>query len=529
MTMRRRGWLAVCAALLLLAACNEEQPPAAVLRSVTLPEKSVVIPENGSVQFAFIVDEPGYQFDLKEEVVLYMATGPKAYPSEVSLVEVLPGTEEGHYIAVIADNGIRNDYVLSLLIGIRTFGGTFLFSEPFACKGEMGGIEVLAPDTGLPVIYVDTEGGAAIVSKENFVKATLSLREPGSRERSEPLSCSIRGRGNTTWSWPKKPYLIKLDSKASLLGMPAHKRWVLLANFMDRTMMRNLVAMRVSSMTSLDWTPRCRSVELVLNGKIVGNYLLIEQVRVDKNRVPVGDDGWLIESDFHYDNEVQWIDPHGRCVQMSGGIPFGIKNPDPDDITAEQVAEIKKYISDTAEALYGDAFADPLKGYARFIDVDSFVDYWIVFEVMGNHELGNPGSVFYHRKAGSRLKAGPCWDFDWGVLSYNANPAAKTGLLNRDACWYRRLFDDPAFRSRVKTRYQELLPQLQTVPAYIDSLETVLDASATLNFSKWNPAQDASMNGGSIINGDENLSFHSAVARLKSIYQERLTVIQANL
>ena len=102
-----------------------------------------------------------------------------------------------------------------------------------------------------------------------------------------PLSCSVRGRGNTTWTWPKKPYLVKLDSKASVFGLPAHKRWILLANFMDRTMMRNLVSMKVASLTSLAWTPSCRPVELVLNGSHMGNYLLIEQVRVDKNRVDV--------------------------------------------------------------------------------------------------------------------------------------------------------------------------------------------------------------------------------------------------
>ena len=146
---------------------------------------------------------------------------------------------------------------------------------------------------------------------------------------------------------------------------------------MDRTMMRNLVAMKVSSMTSLAWTPRCHSVELVLNGVHQGNYLLIEQVRVDKNRVNVGDDGYLFESDFHYDNEIQWMDWHGRCVQFSDGIPFGIKSPDSDDITPDQIQTGKDIIARTAKAIYGSDFRDPEKGYAAYIDVDSFIDYWI--------------------------------------------------------------------------------------------------------------------------------------------------------
>jgi spore coat protein CotH len=260
--------------------------------------------------------------------------------------------------------------------------------------------------TGLPVVFVNTEGGKAIQSKEEYVNATVQIVGTESLDGLDAVSCQIRGRGNTTWTWPKKPYLVKLDEKQHLFGMHKHKRWVLLANFMDRTLMRNLVSMKVSSMMSnLAWTPGCQPVELVLNGKHVGSYLLIEQVRVDNHRVNItemaktdnaGDTvtgGYLLELDFHYDNKYQWMDYHGSCNQFWNGIPFSVKYPDEDDLTTQQYAYIKKYVSDAATALYGDSFKDPVSGYAKYIDVDSFIDYWIVFEVMGNHELGNPGSV----------------------------------------------------------------------------------------------------------------------------------------
>ena len=396
--------------------------------------------------------------------------------------------------------------------------------------------------TGLPVVTLTTERGQGVHSKTEYVGATLQINGEGV---TVPVSatCSVRGRGNTTWNWPKKPYLIRLDSKASLLGMPKHKRWILLANFMDRTMMRNLVAMKVASLTSLDWTPRCEPVELVLDGKHVGNYLLIEQVRVDKDRVPVTEmtpqdnegeavtGGYLLELDFHYDNEVQWKDPHGKGNEpgFEKSIPFGVKYPDPEDITPAQLKYIKQYVYDTAEALYGPQFRDPQKGYAAYLDVDSFIDYWIVFEVMVNHELGNPGSVFFHKDRNGLLKAGPCWDFDWGVLSYFWSPVAMTGLVNRRAIWYQRLFEDPAFSAKMKARFQELLPALQTVPAFIEETQKRLRPSAELNFKMWNPADDAWIHDGKIINGDENLSFDKAVERLKDIYENRLKVIQENL
>ena len=322
--------------------------------------------------------------------------------------------------------------------------------------------------------------------------------------------------------------------------MNKHKRWVLLANFMDRSLMRNLVSMKVASLTSLAWTPGCVPVEVVLNGKHQGSYLLIEQVRVDKHRVNITEmkpednagealtGGYLLELDFHYDNEFQWTDPRGHCDGMSRGIPFAVKSPDPEEITLSQKNYIKNYIAEVASTIYGENFADPENGYAKYLDVDSFVDYWIVYEVMCNHELRNPGSVFFHKDRGGKLTAGPCWDFDWGILSFYTS-AGETRLVNGKAIWYERLFQDPVFAEKVKTRFYELLPQLETIPDYMDECEALLTESAKLNFKLWNPADDRSQNGGNIINGDENLTFHEAVERLKYNYKKHLQVIQAQL
>lgn len=538
-----RLWLLLAG--LCLTACAGKEPvpePEPVLKSVSVAVNSVALSAGGSATVAFSVQEPRFSFNCDvassaSQVALMAAGG--TTPSAFSLVEVVPGEEAGTYSATLKDNRKEKVYELQVCLAIAQYDPltrqrSYVTSSYFQVRSEAQnpppGKEYLG--TGLPVVYVNTENGRSITSKTEFLTASLQIWGADTYEDFENLSCSIRGRGNTTWWWPKKPYLIKLDKKEKLFGLPKHKRWVLLANFLDRTLMRNQVSMKVSSFTSLAWTPHCVPVELVLNGKHQGTYLFIEQVRVDDDRVAISEeDGFLLESDFHYDNEVQWMDPHGGCVQFGpqGGIPFGVKFPDPEDLTDAQLTYIKQYVYDTAEALYGSDFDDPEKGYARYLDVDSFIDYWLVFEVMGNHELGNPGSVFYHKDSGGKLVAGPCWDFDWGVLSYRTSPQARTGLLNRNAVWYKRLFDDPAFRKRVRDRYQELLPQLKTIPAYIDACEEQLEASAQLNFKMWDPAEDASMNGGSIINGDENLSFHQAVVRLKQIYEERLKVIEDNL
>ena len=396
-----------------------------------------------------------------------------------------------------------------------------------ACARQVGREVPPLPDTGLPILELSLSGDASGM-KSGFVPAVLRVLEPGENGEGDSLGCALKLRGHTTRAWPKKPYTLKLNADAPLLGMPAGSRWVLLANFCDRTLMRNMVAFRVASLTSLDWTPSCVPVELVLDGRHLGTYLLAEQVRVEPGRLDLEPDGgFLLELDFHGSDEVGWTDPHGACVKLRKGIPFGIKYPS--NPSQSELKYIRDYVAEAAEVLYSDDFADTDKGYAAYLDVPSFVDYWLVFELMINHELGNPGSVYMHKDAGGKLVAGPCWDFDWGTLSYNFSPQARDGLVNRDAIWYARLFDDPVFAAAVLERFRELLPELRGITAYIDECERALAASAKLNFEMWDPSDDRSQNAGRLVNGDENLGFGEAVHRLREIWDERLEVIENNL
>ena len=413
----------------------------------------------------------------------------------------------------------------------RRFGFLFaLILVTVSCRKDdvPSGPDAL-PDTGLPVVCIDTEGGRAVESKAINYPASVKIIGAGVYDGLETAGCTVRGRGNTSWSWPKKPYRLDFPDRVPLLGMPAGRHWVLLANFPDRTLMRNLVAMKVASLTSLAWTPRCVPVELVMNGRHAGSYLLIEKVEVDAERVDVSQDGgYLLESDFRFDNEVQWIDHHG-ISRLVTGIPFAIKYPSPDDLTRAQEEFVRQYVADAASALWSDGFEDPETGYAAWIDVDSFIDYWLVFEIMGNPELSNPCSVFYHMAAGGKLAAGPCWDFDICLRSLGTSVQEWTGFVNRYAVWYARLFKDPAFADRVRERFLELLPKLLEVADYIDGCHQLLAASAELNFAMWNPASDRWMNFGLPINGDESLSFDEAVTRLREVYLRRLEMLKNNL
>ena len=128
-------------------------------------------------------------------------------------------------------------------------------------------------ETSLPKVYITTPNGVGITSKEDWLKdGNIRIVDENGDEVLN-ASSSFKGRGNSTWTYPKKPYAIKLDKKAEVLGMPKHKRWVLLANWKDRTLMRNAVAFEMARVC-MDWTPRGRFVELYLNGIHQGNYYL---------------------------------------------------------------------------------------------------------------------------------------------------------------------------------------------------------------------------------------------------------------
>lgn len=380
--------------------------------------------------------------------------------------------------------------------------------------------------TGLPVMWIETPGKQPVTSKEEWVKnSTMHLDGAGRFDDLEEVSLSIRGRGNSTWEWPKKPYNLKLDSKASVLGMPKHKRWCLLANYMDRTLLRNRIAYYLAGQTSLAWTPRCEFAEVFLNGQHLGQYLVAEHIKVDENRVDITEmtpadnsgeavtGGYLMELDFHFDNVWQW--------HTAFGVPFSVKSPDEEELTQEQFAWIKTHITEVEQSLYGDGFADPVTGYRRYLNEESFVDYWLVYELTVNHELANPGSVYLHKDRGGRIFAGPVWDFDWGTFSYNASPAAQYGLFMTHAWWYRRLFEDEGFRRKAAERWQTLKPRFLTALDYIESQRADIARSAAVNFAKWTISTDT--------NGDERLAYDEAVARMRRILDERIAIVDREL
>ncbi len=185
-----------------------------------------------------------------------------------------------------------------------------------------------------------------ITSKDIWLEGTEIFITNAGEENTLFENAQIRGRGNSTWECPKKPYAIKLDKKAEVLGMPKHKRWVLLANYFDKSCLRNSIAFEIARRSSgLEWTPRGYHVDVVLNGVMLGNYYLCEQIKVDENRVNLNE-GYLLELDKHFDEVNKFYSPIRNK-------PFMIKEPDEDELTTEQFSYIQNYVSTIETALYG--------------------------------------------------------------------------------------------------------------------------------------------------------------------------------
>ena len=193
--------------------------------------------------------------------------------------------------------------------------------------------------TGLPVTIINTPGNVDITLKEEYVEDALMtiLQTDISDEFCELMN--MKGRGNSTWEAPKKPYAIKFSKKKSLLNLPEDKSWVLLANYYDATLLRNDLALYMGNeMSTLDWTPHFQYVDLMLNGEYKGIYQLGEKVKVAKKRVNVGDNGFLLEIDYKAgDDEVTFSTPHLTA-------PVNIKEPDDIVENDDNYIFIKNYI-----------------------------------------------------------------------------------------------------------------------------------------------------------------------------------------
>jgi hypothetical protein len=333
-------------------------------------------------------------------------------------------------------------------------------------------------NTGLPVIYIETQNAAPIVSKENYINGKMLIKYNNTIVHENTLR--IRGRGNATWGYPKKPYKIKLDKKANFFGMGNDKDWVLLANYCDKTLLRTGIALKLSKLMNFPWTPDAQFVEVVLNGHYLGNYQLVEGIKKDSNRVNVSDSGYLIERDNYYLQEPKFF-------VTTDGYGYSFKYPDTDDLTDAQWNYIKNYMNDIELALSSPDFSDPSAGYRQYMDIDSFVR-WFLFQNI----IANLDTNLYLTKAddttASKIHMGPVWDFEWsmGIGWYDGLRPRPADYWVWNHWYYERLLQDTEFTAKLKSLWNtNKTATEQGILNYISEAKAEITVSQELNFRRW--------------------------------------------
>jgi hypothetical protein len=301
--------------------------------------------------------------------------------------------------------------------------------------------------------------------------------------------------------FPKKPYKLKFDSKQALLGMPADKEWALLANYSDKTLLRNHLAFEVSRRAGLAWTPRDRFVMVVLNGVELGLYQLTETVKIAPSRVGITamagatgpwDGGYLIEVDERHGEALHYTTTHD--------VDLSLKEPSPDVNTTLHPwdAYLGPELQALEDTLFAPGFAEPATGWRTRFDEESFVAWYLVNELMKNVDATFYSSCYFHRGVGGKVHMGPVWDYDLGAGNDSENPVGKpwdpAGWYVRlpdervatKTHWYTRLFEDPGFDAAFQARWKALSPtQLHTLRAFLEESARELKHGQQRNFQLW--------------------------------------------
>ncbi len=297
----------------------------------------------------------------------------------------------------------------------------------------------------------------------------------------------IRGRGNSTWSMPKKPYRLRFADDVSILGMPEARNYVLLAEYADKSLLRNTAAYTFSSMLRyIEHAPATRFIELYVNGEYQGVYTLTEHIEIHENKLWIDPDPEELDTGFFFELDRRFYE-HGHIEGVHGfnvaGVPYEIKEPSPgDDLTSAQINYLRQYIIDMENALIAQ------DGYENYLDIDNFIDYFIVHELFKNVDVGW-GSVFAYKRPGEVLRLGPIWDFDLAIGNANYidyGPYNWYGMAHNKNRWFHLMMDIPAVRARFRTRYVELYHT--KIFDFIDFVETMGEAAqdaAERNFERW--------------------------------------------
>lgn len=414
--------------------------------------------------------------------VLVMAFQTAPEPAPVSPVAIQAGTEQvkvwrsdGETYVAFLPGHISLDQAVAIPVQEAAAldgnalppSGSFLVPDrTYALTWEEGGearqgtLQILSP-AGLPTLYLDTQSGSMDhihAEKGNAERGALRLYDAQGTLNFSGTFAALRGRGNSTWDIPeKKPYALDLTDEADLLGMGSGKHWILLADAMDASALRNRIAYGFAAKIGMEYAPDTRWTEVYLNGEYAGLYLLCERIENEPGRLDLGQAGVLLRMDrdirIEAESKPYFVTDAGLYLQILDG---------------RDSAALQDRLQQMEDALLGKQ-----GDWQQHIDLDSWVSQYLMEEVFGSYDAGFLSQNFYLYDLApeSRIYAGPAWDYDssmgnpgvWALQSPRGLFAGRPEVMDGYATpWYYSLYGQKIFYRELVRQYRTLfLPELE--------------------------------------------------------------------
>lgn len=439
------------------------------------------------------------------------------------------------------------------------------YSEPLvSVKQEENSLASLKEDftlesdfsSHLPIVVIDTEGieppvntkfneetrlYEPIKGMEPYVDGNIFVMDSSKRNYLTDMPASksnikIKRRGNTSMSYDKPQYLVKLlteagqDNELSLLGMGRDNEWVINGTMTDKSMMRNYLSYGIASQF-IPYTPDTMYCEVVIKEKDTytyqGVYLLGESVKQGLDRVDISKykstdnyNSYIIRRD-RYDEENIMLKTYATENKLSTGY-LGLRYPSKYSVTPGMIDYIENDISKIERILYSNNYSE-FSTYPEHINVDSFVDYFLVNEFFGNYDAGN-NSTYMYKELGGKLSMGPVWDYDGAVDNYTEKPMDVEVLAFQTAPWFDRLITDKTFVLKLQKRYSELRRNYlseENIMNTIEEIEKYIGPAQEREWARWNEIrkQQDRYELKSYVDEDEDLIYREVSEYNQDIYK----------
>ena len=419
-----------------------------------------------------------------------------------------------------------------------------------------------APDsTNIPLIMINTNNQLIVDEPKINVDFKIIDNSPNSfnyPSDSGNIYSGIAGieiRGSYSATLPQKPYGIETrdiqgnNNNVSLFGMPQENDWILIANYNDKTFLRNVLAFDLFEKMG-HYAPRTKLCEVVVNDIYNGIYVFTEKIKRDNGRVDIakldlddnfGDSltgGYIFRVDYWNQNN-SWISNYNNPNFPNDAVRYVYNYPDYDEITIQQKNYIQNLVGDFEDALWSNDFEDLILGYRPFINTRSFIDYFIVNEFARNVDGFKKSRNFYKDKSSkdSLIYAGPVWDFDWAYKDHISSMINGSGWRHdysgptdvKPPGWYIRLLQDTTFANELNCRYFNLRNSIldtSNIFSFIDSLSSMLSEPQNRHYTRW---PILGINVGTPEVGIQPTSYSGEIIKLKNWINERLIWLDANM